>query len=114
MTFRIILALGLSCLSMAGVADSQWFRFSVDRIMVTDDEQFGGCMIKPSIDISERIDCMPQWVTLDCSGKVSSKSAGLRKYDLVLLTQIQDQELSALITNEKKVNGWCLAERIQP
>ena len=111
---RFFLLFSLVTLSVPALADAQWFRFSVERIMVTDDDQFGGCMIKPSVDISERIDCMPQWVTLDCAGKVSSKATGRRKYDLVLLTQVQGQELSALITNDKKVNGWCLAERVQP
>ena len=86
----------------------------VDRTLNTVDAEFGGCMFRPTVPISETLDCPDTWLTLDCAGALGgSKSEGKRKYDELLLALITNRKVTVRVDDEKKINGWCYVDRVQ-
>ena len=91
-----------------------WISTSVTRTYVSEDAVFGGCLIFSDAALSGKLNCRNGWVSLDCSGTLGgSKSEGNRKYQEVLLTQAMGGSIKMLVNDQKKINGWCVADRVQ-
>ena len=109
---RILVCVLMLCCPLVAVGDVA-FISTVSRTLLTSDAEFGGCLVKPNASISSRLNCPDTWVTLDCAGTLGgSKAAGQRRFDAVTLAVLTGQKVTFRINDERKINGWCAADRV--
>lgn len=81
---------------------------------MTDANNFGGCMVLMDLALADKgLDCRSGWVTFDCegvSGEVT-KSAGKTNFEIALMAKLTQGRVEVLVTDEVKINGWCLGTR---
>ena len=112
--YRLVLSACAIAMPSLAVAATAFITTGVDRTFVMDDS-FGECMFRPTVDLREKgLDCGSSWITLDCAGTLGgSRATASRKYDEVLLARITGGSLRVRVDDQKKINGWCYADRIQ-
>lgn len=79
------------------------------------DTDFGGCMIRPSVDPSSvTSSCGSKWLTLDCNGDfgVAPGKAIASKKDAANLAYVTGQSAVFYFDNAYKHNGYCYVYRI--
>ena len=106
---------GFSVLSVGYVAaDTAWITTSVSRTYVSEDTIFGGCLVYSNTALSAKLNCKDGWVSMDCAGTLGgSKAEGTRKYQEAQLAQVIGGRITMLVNDQKKINGWCVADRVQ-
>ena len=110
----VILAVCVSMVAAPGFAASKWVGTFVQKTLLTDDSEFGGCMFQPSVSLSGSLDCPNTWISVDCAGTLGgTKSAGSRRFDAVQLAMITSSKLYVKVDDGRKIDGWCVAERVQ-
>lgn len=109
-TFLGVLLLAMSQEALSATATAKG---KVTRVM-TDASSFGGCMVLMNVTLADRsLDCRSGWVTFDCNGVSGevSKSAASRNFESALLAKVTGGRVELLVTDEVKINGWCLGTR---
>ena len=60
--------------------------------------------------------CLGKFASLDCAnvtgGDGTSKADGQRRLDVAMLARITGEKVAIVINDAKKVNGYCVAERV--
>jgi hypothetical protein len=115
----VALVAGLT-LGVPAHADKATFRATVLRTLVTAETssdgsaKFGGCMAYLSVSPQESgLNCPAgRWVTMSCSGDLTSKSNAMRLFDSAQLAFVTNKTVSVTVDDAKKHNGWCFAARI--
>lgn len=106
----IILIFIIPSISNAG---SAWIKEAKVTQTLIMDENYGDCMIHLDINISEvGLDCPGKWVSLSCSGDFNTKATASRMYDLALMTGAMGKKVTLRVTDSKKHNGYCVANRL--
>lgn len=86
---------------------------NIDRTLTSDGATFGGCMILLDQVLSDySLDCPSRWVTFSCTGDFASKDAAYRMFDSAQLAYALDRTVVVFVTDAKKHNGYCYANRI--
>lgn len=101
--------------SSSAIADSGGVTADVSTVLI-DDALFGGCMIKLSQDINDRLPaCAEDWVTLDCLAAFpeSTKSGAQTKLSLAQLAFVANKQIYVAVTDTRKANGYCFATRLE-
>lgn len=104
----ILLALSETAMSATAVAKGK-----ITRVM-TDASDFGGCMVLTNVTLADKgLDCRSGWVTFDCAGVSGevTKSAGKTNFESALMAKLTGGRIEVLVTDEVKINGWCLGTR---
>lgn len=113
-TLALLVAIGVFATAPSSYAASNWVGTFVQKTLITDDSEFGGCMFQPSVSLSGSLDCPNTWISVDCAGTLGgTKSAGSRRFDAVQLAMVTSSKLYVKVDDGRKINGWCVAERIQ-
>lgn len=110
----IFLAL-LSVVAIPAHSATVFIKTGVERVLLSADDEFGGCLMRPTKKFGTSVvNCKNTWVTFDCAGALGgSKSAGQRRLDAAMLAQLTGGEIILRLDDTQKVNGWCLADRVQ-
>jgi hypothetical protein len=88
------------------------FNASVERTMI-DEEHNGGCMVYIVPSPSDQgLFCRPNWVTLSCVGEYNSETFGHQKLAAAQLALIAGSKIWISVTDNKKHDGFCFAQRI--
>ncbi len=106
--------------AMPAHADKATFKATVLRTLVTGETnadgtaKFGGCMAYLSVSPQESgLNCPAgSWVTMSCTGGLTSKANGMRLFDSAQLAFVTEKTVSVTVDDAKKHNGWCFAARI--
>lgn len=106
-----------ACFALPAVpaqAASKWVGTFVQKTLVSDDSEFGGCMFSPSVSLSGDLNCPNTWISVDCAGTLGgTKSAGNRRFEAVQLAMVTSSKLYVKVDDARKIDGWCVAERVQ-
>ena len=89
----------------------------VDRVIVTGSDKFGGCLVAPAGGMNTSgTTCLGKFASLDCAnvtgGDGTSKADGQRRLDVAMLARITGEKIAIVLNDAKKVNGFCVAERV--
>ena len=107
-------------LAVPAYADKATFKATVLRTLVTAETnsngsaKFGGCMAYLSVSPQKSgLNCPAgSWVTMSCSGNLTSKANAMRLFDSAQLAFVTNKTVSVTVDDSKKHNGWCFAARI--
>ena len=106
---RILICICVMLLSTNTFAAAQWVS-GIPQYLLNDDTYYGGCMVY--IAQTPSIDCPANWVSLDCKGELTDKATAARFYDAAQVAKALNKTIAAYITDTKKINGYCLAIRL--
>lgn len=87
---------------------------NVTKILV-DDANFGGCMVKFSVDPSVNLaGCAANFLTFDCNADFpeSTKANAQTKLGQAQLALVSGRGVYVKYTDDRKANGYCFARRI--
>lgn len=112
---RFLVTIWASALSVGAFAGSQNLTTNVTQVYATEEERFGGCLIKTADLIDNNLNCKRAFVSLDCAGVLegNSKGEGQRRLDVATLAMLTGGKVSLIVTDQAKINGYCLAERVR-
>ena len=115
---KILIGLLIAFVAIPAGAATKKVYTGVNRIVMSDSTEYGGCLIQPSKRIyTSGTTCPFKYISLDCAnvtgGEGSSKADGQRRLDLALLARLTNVELAFTINDARKVNGWCVADRVE-
>ena len=101
--------------SAGAFAGSQNLTTNVTQIYATEEEYFGGCLIKTADLIDNNLNCKRAFVTLDCGGVLegNTKGEGQRRLDVATMAMLTGGKVSLIVTDQARINGYCLAERVR-
>lgn len=94
------------------------YEATVTRVLASNNEAFGGCMLmlSPSPSTQNMLACPASgWTTADCSALLpgSTKDAAIRKFEVGQLAFALGREVRVRVDDQKKLNGNCYLEQIQ-
>lgn len=111
-TLHLAMLVALTMIPVHAGAATAFFNTEITRVLVTSDDEFGGCMVRPAASMSDALDCRV-WATMDCAGALGgTKSEGNRKFDTAQVANVMGKKVGLTITDDKKINGWCFVERV--
>lgn len=102
-------------LSSAGqaLADSGSVTTYVNRVLMTGDSTWGGCMAALSVDPQTVLpNCQTWWVTFSCSGDFTDPVRAYRMVDVAELALATGKQVQVWFQDDKKHNTYCFANRI--
>lgn len=105
----------IALLSLAPLAQAQIVTLPnayVQRVLVTGDSTFGGCMAMLSVNPATYAPCANSWVSFSCSGHFSDKDLAFRKLDQAQLALALNKAVFVQIDTSKKHNAYCYASRV--
>ena len=87
--------------------------FTTTEIGSSGEVAYGGCAAKvdPAIGIPPA-GCHNRWVSFDCAGIFHSKADGRNNYSGAQLALVTDTQVYLVVNTSRKLNGYCLVERI--
>ena len=100
--------------SSVGYAATADITGTVEEVFV-DDQYYGGCMAKISEDIADKLPtCQVDYVTFDCLAAFpeTTKSIAVNKLSISQLAFVTRKTVYVRVTDLRRANGYCLAERI--
>ena len=113
MGFRAIsVALLLSATSQV-LAASANVTANIDRVLMTADSTYGGCMALLSVNPADALPgCASGWVSFSCSGDFTDRVRAYRLVDLAQLALASGKLAQVFFRDDMKHNGYCFADRI--
>jgi len=115
------ISLSLKTLSLASLllaaeqatAQSGHVLTQVDSVLVTADEQYGGCMALLSVGPQGVLpSCGWGWVTFSCSGEYADRVRAYRMLDQAQLANTTGYWAYVEFQDDKTHDGYCFATRI--
>ena len=86
---------------------------NVNRVLVTGDSTWGGCMALLSVNPQAVLpDCNSWWVTFSCSGDFTDAVRAYRMLDAAELALATGKSVQVFFQDDKKHNSYCFANRI--
>jgi len=83
------------------------------RVLIADENRWGGCMILLDKSISATgLDCPSPWVSFSCGGDFNSQQVAGNMLDSAKMALALDMRLRIEVTDEEKHNGACVAKRV--
>ena len=101
--------------SATAFAGSQSITTNVTQVYATEEERFGGCLIKTADLIDNNLNCKRAFVTLDCAGVLegNSRGEGQRRLEVATMAMLTGGKVNMIVTDQARINGYCLAERVR-
>lgn len=101
--------------SVNAFAGSQSLTTDIVQVQATEEQFFGGCLIKTADLIDNNLNCKRAFLTLDCAGVLegNSKGEGQRRLDVATLAMLTGGKVNMIVTDQARINGYCLVERIK-
>ena len=85
----------------------------VNRVLLSNDNRWGGCMANLSVDPNTRLaSCGREWVTFSCSGHFTDPVRAYRSVDVAELALATGKRVIVYFRDTEKHNGYCFADRI--
>lgn len=113
LSLKVLCAAALLATAGPAPATSGFVQAKVNRVLVTSDNRFGGCMATLSISPhTEVASCAPGWVTFSCSGHFTDEVRSYRMLDQAQLALATGKTIAVWFQDDKKHNGYCFANRI--
>jgi len=114
---RIAILLVAFAIALPATAATKKLFVNVDRVIVTDSDKYGGCLMAPLGGMNTSgTTCLGKFASLDCAnvtgGDGASKADGQRRLDVAMLARITGEKVAIVLNDAKKVNGYCVAERV--
>lgn len=82
-------------------------------VMVTDNSNFGGCMVSLETDPQSLLaDCAKGWISFSCSGDFTDPVRAYRMLDQAQLALATRLRLRIQFSDERKHNNYCVAYRV--
>jgi hypothetical protein len=104
----LLLAIGGQALAASAVVTA-----NVNRVLISADARWGGCMAALSVNPQTVLaGCSPWWVTFSCSGDFTDPVRAYRMLDQTQLALATGKMVSVWFQDDKKHNGYCFADRI--
>jgi len=101
---------GMSGVVSAAIAPVQ---AEVNRILITEGDTFGGCMVQLTTDIaSSGVDCRGNWVSFSCSGDFTTKDVAYKMLETAQLAYALGTRVIVYADDSRQHNNWCYANRI--
>ena len=90
-------------------------RGNVTEVLVTDNDTYGGCMVKLNVSIAGTgLDCPTNnYVSFSCSGDFHSETEAMRLFDVAMMAKAVNQKVNFRISDTQKHNGFCTVVRVQ-
>lgn len=107
-----LVLIAAACLPAAARADKIYLEGQVERVLVAGDARFGGCMARLSSDPGRYLNCGANWVSFSCTGDFTDAVRGYRMLDQAQLALATGRAVGVEVTDSKKHNGYCFAQRI--
>ena len=105
-----ILMLGMTAQALAAAGNVV---AQIDRVLMTADGTYGGCMAALSVDPQTVLpSCQSWWVTFSCSGIFTDALSAYRMVDLAELAIATDKKSQIFFRDDMTHNGYCFAYRI--
>ena len=109
----IIICLASLVAAPAMAARNTWVTGKVISTVVSEDAKFGGCLVKLDTPYQDQVPaCENAWLSFDCAGLFTEKSSGARRLDAAILSAAMGIPIRARISGSRKVDGWCVADRV--
>lgn len=85
----------------------------VNRILVTQDSFYGGCMVQLNFDIAATgLNCPPGWLSMGCSGDIVTPTEASRMLEAAQMSLALNRAVYGVVDDTKKHNGYCTLIRI--
>jgi hypothetical protein len=85
----------------------------VNRVLLTGDATYGGCMAALSVNPQTVLpDCQTWWVTFSCSGDFTDRVRAYRMVDVAELALAAGKQVQVWFRDDMKHNGFCFVHRI--
>ena len=112
---KLFVAMALASLSSGAFALTQSLTTGIQQVYATEEERFGGCMVKTTTLPSNNLNCKRAYISMDCAGSLdgNSKAEGQRKLDVATLAMLTGGSVNMLISDTSRLNGYCTVERIR-
>lgn len=114
--YSLAARIGFACLltvAFSAHAATERIAATIERTMTTDGERFGGCMVALSRELADfGLNCPGRWVTFSCTGVHSPKDHASAMFVSAQSAFLNDLAVYVHVTDEKKHNGHCYANRI--
>lgn len=108
-----ILVLGAALVSTPALAGIAVINGTVDRVMIDNTGNFGGCMAKLSVDPQSALPaCGPTWVSFSCTGDFADQVSAYRSLDQAQLALATNKRVMVVIDDGRRQNGYCFVTRI--
>lgn len=86
---------------------------NVNRVLMTGDATYGGCMAALSVNPQTVLpSCQTYWVTFSCSGDFTDPVRAYRMVDVAELALATGKQVEVSVRDDMKHNGYCFAYRI--
>ena len=114
-------SMGLKAISVAlllsasgqALAASATVTAQIDRVLMTADSTYGGCMALLSVDPADALPgCGSGWVSFSCTGDFTDRVRAYRLVDLAELALASGKMAQVFFRDDMKHNGYCFADRI--
>jgi len=95
------------------LADTGTVTAFVERTLVADDDNWGGCMVLLSEDPAQLLPaCRSGWVTFSCNGTYTDPVRAYRMLDQAQLALATGMQVTVTVDDSRTHNGYCFASRI--
>ena len=104
-----------ACMLFAGQlwATSAAFVGEITKTLTVASDKFGGCMVLMDAPLANSgLNCQGKWVTFSCVGEFTSKERAQRLFESAQLAFALGMRVRLQVTDNKKHNGWCFADRV--
>jgi hypothetical protein len=113
LSLRSVIATLLFAAGGQAMAASSYVIGNVNRVLMTGDDTFGGCMAALSVDPQTVLPgCQSWWVTFSCSGAFTDVVRAYRMADVAELALATGKQVQVFFRDDTTHNGYCFAYRI--
>jgi hypothetical protein len=113
LSLKAIVAAVLFAMAGQVLAASSSVVANVNRVLMTADASYGGCMAGLSVNPQTVLPgCQAWWVTFSCSGAFTEVVRAYRMVDVAELALATDKQVQVFFRDDMKYNGYCFAYRI--
>ena len=99
--------------STPAVAASASVTAQITRVLLTSNDNYGGCMAKLSADPAIELPaCKPSWLSFSCTGDFTDAVRAYRMLDQAQLAIATGNQVEIWYTDSSLHNGYCVATRI--
>jgi hypothetical protein len=86
---------------------------NVDRVLISDNDLWGGCMAALSVSPQSVLgSCGPTWVTFSCSGHFTDRVRAYRMLDQAQLAFATGARVAVWFEDDRRHNGYCFVNRL--
>lgn len=105
--FVLLLGSGVPALAASGSVVGY-----VNRVLMSADDRWGGCMVLISVNPQSVVPTCSSWLTFSCSGDFTEPVQAYRMVDQAQLALAAGKQVQVWFQDDKIHNGYCFANRI--